>query len=131
MTRTLAWVAVASTVLLVSCGGGGDGGGGGAATSAPVSTGYFIDSPVQGLGYNTTSGLSGHTGPNGEFQYRVGDVVNFTMGGTTIGSAAGQPHKLQRREPNRARADHQTGFASLQTAPLHGVAADGEGFHEC
>jgi hypothetical protein len=57
-----------------------------------VSTGYFIDSPVQGLGYNTTpSGLSGLTGPNGEFQYRAGDVVNFTLGGMTIGAAAGQP----------------------------------------
>ena len=91
MNHISAWCTAGFAVLLVSCGGGGDGGGGGAATSAPVSTGYFVDSPVQGLGYNTTSGLSGVTGPNGEFQYRSGDVVNFTIGGTTIGSAAGQP----------------------------------------
>ena len=90
MNHTLAWFAAGCTVLLVAC-GGGDGGGGGATTSEPVSTGYFVDSPVQGLGYNTTSGLSGATGPNGEFQYRSGDVVNFTIGGTTIGTAAGQP----------------------------------------
>jgi hypothetical protein len=89
MNHISAWFTAGFAILLVSCGGGGDGGS--ATTSAPVSTGYFVDSPVQGLGYDTTSGLSGVTGPNGEFQYRSGDVVNFTIGGTTIGSAAGQP----------------------------------------
>jgi len=69
--------AIIAVFFLVSCGGGDGGGGGG--TAAPL-TGVFIDSPVQGLPYSTTSGLSGRTGPNGEFQYRSGDRVTFGSG---------------------------------------------------
>jgi len=72
--------------VLVSC-GGGDGDGGGVATS----TGVFLDSPVQGLTYSTRpSGPSGLTGPNGEFSYRAGDTVIFSIGGRVIGEAPGQ-----------------------------------------
>jgi hypothetical protein len=72
---------------LTAC-GGGDGGGGGI---PPPSTGVFIDSPVQGLTYSSTpSGLSGLTGPNGEFLYRAGDAVTFSIGGQFIGQAPGQ-----------------------------------------
>ena len=75
---------------LVSCGGGGgDGGGGSVATT---STGVFIDSPVQGLTYSSApSGLSGLTGPNGEFLYRAGDLVAFSIGGRFIAEVPGQP----------------------------------------
>ena len=87
------WFNSLSVVLVISftltaC-GGGDGGGGG---TPPPSTGVFIDSPVQGLTYSSTpSGLSGLTGPNGEFLYRVGDLVAFSIGGRQIGAATGQP----------------------------------------
>lgn len=74
--------------VLVSCGGGGGDGGGSVANS----TGVFIDSPVQGLPYRSTpSGVSGLTGPNGEFQYRAGDRVEFHIGTQLIGDAPGQP----------------------------------------
>jgi hypothetical protein len=43
----------------------------------PLETGYFIDAPVQGLAYTTTSGLSGLTGVDGSFQYRSSDRVTF------------------------------------------------------
>ena len=70
---------------LVSC-GGGDGG------SVTPSTGVFLDSPVQGLTYSSApSGLSGLTGPKGEFLYRAGDSVTFSVGGRVIGAAPGQP----------------------------------------
>ena len=79
------------SLVLVSCGGGASSDGGGGGTPAPL-TGAFIDSPVQGLPYTTRpSGLSGKTGPNGEFQYRPGDFVVF-FGNTVLSiEAPGQP----------------------------------------
>lgn len=72
-----ALLAVMVSLLLVSCGGGGDSGGTPVASSVPL-TGVLIDGPVQGLAYTASpSGLSGRTGPNGEFQYRPGDYLNF------------------------------------------------------
>jgi hypothetical protein len=69
-------------LTLTACGGGGDGGGGG---TPPPLTGVFIDSPVQGLSYSSApSGLSGLTGPNGEFLYRAGDRVTFSIGGYVL-----------------------------------------------
>ena len=76
-------------LALTACGGGGDGG---TQPVAAPSTGVFIDSPVQGLPYTSMpSGLSGLTGANGEFLYRSGDFVRFSMGGSTIGEVLGQP----------------------------------------
>lgn len=47
-----------------------------AASATEVHTGYFIDSPVTGLYYQTSSELSGTTN-KGAFNYRSGDVVRF------------------------------------------------------
>ncbi len=49
------------------------------ANNAEVHTGYFIDSPVSGLYYKTSSELSGKT-DKGAFQYRSGDVISFFLG---------------------------------------------------
>lgn len=46
---------------------------------AEVKTGYFIDAPVTGLFYSTSSNLSGTT-EKGAFQFRDGDIVNFYLG---------------------------------------------------
>ena len=82
-------VVVVMSLTLTACGGGGDGG---TQPVAAPSTGVFIDSPVQGLTYSSSpSGLSGLTGPNGEFLYRAGDLVAFSIGGRQIGAAPGQP----------------------------------------
>lgn len=50
------------------------------------STGYFVDAPVQGIQYTTSSGLTGVTGVGGSFSYAPGDTVTFTVGNVTIGS---------------------------------------------
>jgi hypothetical protein len=70
----------------------GDGDGeGGPTSSPPPSTGNFVDSPVHGLQYSASpSGLSGVTSEDGEFQYRSGDKVTFTLGRVTIGTAPAQ-----------------------------------------
>lgn len=79
-------LAVAASLLLTACGGGGDSPGPLSSPPAPL-TGVLVDSPVQGLSYTTDpSGLSGRTGPKGEFQYQPGDHITFPgllIGATT------------------------------------------------
>lgn len=79
--------AVGLTALISACGGGSDGGGGTPPTASP-STGVFIDSPVQGLGYSCApSGLSGLTNANGQYNFLPGDTATFTLYGRPIGAA--------------------------------------------
>ncbi|RAH17679.1 chromosome partitioning protein ParA, partial [Vibrio vulnificus] len=52
--------------------------------AATPKTGYFIDSPVTGLYYKTSSNLSGTT-HKGAFQYHPGDVVSFFLGNDDSG----------------------------------------------
>ena len=74
--------------VLAACSAGGDGGGGGTTPAASPSVGVFIDSPVQGLGYNSTpSGLSGLTNASGQYNYLPGDTVTFNLYGRSIGAA--------------------------------------------
>jgi uncharacterized protein len=51
--------------------------------------GVFYDSPVQGLDYQTQT-LTGLTNEKGEFKYREGETVTFSVGGLVLGSAAGR-----------------------------------------
>lgn len=55
---------------------------------AKQKTGVFIEGPVKGLRFATTSG-SGVTNERGEFTYRDGESVTFSVGGITLGSATG------------------------------------------
>lgn len=75
----------ASLGLLAACGGGGGEGGG----SAPgASVGVLLDAEVQGVSYVAApSNLSGVTNSKGEYNYRTGDTVTFSLGGIEIGSA--------------------------------------------
>jgi hypothetical protein len=50
--------------------------------------GTFIDSPVQGLHYETDT-HSGTTDENGRFYYARGELVMFSMGGIYLGQAQG------------------------------------------
>ncbi len=88
---------VVFALFLAACGGGG---GDSASTPGPtptptptpaptpappektqeVFTGAFIDSPVQGLHYSTTSGHSGTTNQAGEYDFEAGDSVIFKVG---------------------------------------------------
>lgn len=66
--------------VLAACGGGG----GGSSTPA-VSTGVLTDSPVAGVTYSTSpSNQAGTTNTNGEYNYRAGDTVTFTLGGVAL-----------------------------------------------
>ncbi len=81
------------SLLLSGCGGGMDlssllGKPESAANASAVpQTGQFIDSAVQGLGYVTSSGLSGTTDSQGRFQFLAGDTITFRIAGVDIGTA--------------------------------------------
>ena len=68
-----------------SSSGGDDGDIEPSGSASATTSGQFIDSTVEGLRYQTDSGLSGVTGEDGEFDYREGDRVTFRMGGVEIG----------------------------------------------
>jgi hypothetical protein len=55
----------------------------------PITTGVFIDAPVEGLYYETET-LSGLTNSDGEFQYRSGETVSFMLGDIELGSVEGE-----------------------------------------
>ena len=96
----------AGVVVLGALAGGGGGSGGGSASSTdttdssnnnnsgstpttPALIGRLLDSAVAGASYSTTSGLNGTTNANGEFSYREGDQVSFTIGSVLLGKANG------------------------------------------
>ncbi|WP_111657355.1 hypothetical protein [Isoalcanivorax indicus] len=80
------WTVLAAVLLIAACGGGGSGGGkGGGGTT---STGVFLDAEVEGLTWHASpSGLAGTTNAAGEFLYRDGDTVSFSVGAILLGSA--------------------------------------------
>jgi len=78
-------VAAISASLLTACGGGGSDD---TTPSAPVLTGTFIDSPVEGLRYETPT-QSGLTNEFGEFIYLEGESITFHLGGTQLGVTQG------------------------------------------
>lgn len=67
--RHLSVLAVACS--LVACGG----------SDPDIRQGVFVDAPVEGLTYTTSSGLSGTTDATGAFRYVAGDKVTFALGG--------------------------------------------------
>jgi hypothetical protein len=61
---------------------------GGAAPETKVGT--LVDGPVANVAYKTTSGLEGFTNKKGEFQYKDGDHVIFSVNKVKLGEAEGQ-----------------------------------------
>lgn len=50
----------------------------------------LIDGAVEGVEYTTTSGLHGFTEEDGNFSFREGDDITFTVGGVTLGTATAE-----------------------------------------
>lgn len=80
-----------SMALLAACGGGGgsDDDAPPVETSEDRLTGQFLDSPVEGLRYQT-GGRTGETNANGEFEYVAGHTVSFFIGDVLLGSVIGR-----------------------------------------
>lgn len=63
-------------MVLTACGGGGTDG----HSSSAQLQGYFRDSAVSGLTYQTSSNVTGTTRPDGGFDYNPGDTITFSLG---------------------------------------------------
>lgn len=95
MNKKSIWMIVAA-ICVSACGGGGGGGSAPPPVSPPppppppssVLSGQFKDANVNGLSYSTPS-RSGITDAMGTFSYEAGEMVEFSVGGVVIGSAAG------------------------------------------
>lgn len=83
--RTIAAIGIAALVATLFACSGGDSG------STTPSTGKFTDaSGVAGIQYQTAS-QSGLTGIGGEFNYKTGESVTFSVGDVIIGQAPAAP----------------------------------------
>ena len=80
----------AVVIGLIGCGGSGDGVGSNSAPMSGIQEGVFVDSPVQGLHYETNT-QSGTTDANGKFFYMEGETVTFSMGDLVLGEALAAP----------------------------------------
>lgn len=82
-------VATIATVSIIWTGCGGGGGGSNGSTSPTVNSGAFVDSPVEGLEYETAT-QSGLTDENGTFKYVAGETVAFYIGDIALGEGPAQ-----------------------------------------
>jgi para-nitrobenzyl esterase len=74
----LSFIFILGLVLFISC-----------SSSSDPQSGTFVDAPVAGLNYSTPT-TSGTTDANGRFTYYANETVTFSVGGLTLGSAAGK-----------------------------------------
>ncbi len=74
---------VVAAAALVGCGSSDS-----SSSNDTTQTGTFVDAPVVGLSYQTPS-ISGQTDSKGQFKYKEGESVTFTLGSTVIGSVSG------------------------------------------
>ncbi len=90
MNFVLSKSAIIAPVFLVIVGCGGASDDGDPAASGDTSfTGALIDSPVSGVSYATDT-LSGLTSSSGQFEYKAGETVTFSIGDIVLGSNKGQ-----------------------------------------
>ena len=73
-------------IILMTTIGCSSGGGSG---STPL-TGVFLDSPVDGLGYETDT-IQSVTGPGGVFSYHRGESIRFFIGDIELGVTEAMP----------------------------------------
>ena len=76
-------VTAACATLLSACGGSDSGSG---EVASEPKTGVFVDSPVENLTYKTAS-QSGKTNAQGEFKYKDGETVTFSIGDVKLPAA--------------------------------------------
>ena len=111
------WVILLALPIFAACGGGGSSPPpptGGPPPPPATEVGVFIDSPVEGLGYQSGGRNPGTTDAEGMFVYEVGQTLSFSVGGVRLGTgkdrgighrstpAEGGPSLARRRSSTRA-----------------------------
>lgn len=81
-TKLLGSAALSALLLTGFSGCGSD-------SSTATSTGYYVDSAVEGVDYTTSTGLSGITGSDGAFSFHGGDSVTFKIGDLVLRTQSG------------------------------------------
>ncbi|HEX6592637.1 MAG TPA: hypothetical protein VF050_11605, partial [Moraxellaceae bacterium] len=95
-----------------------------------AATGVFLDSAVSGISYKGSES-SGITGANGEYNYKPGETITFSIGGVTLGSAKGTGKLLLKDLDNGLDGSGQPNKVSvnraifLQTLDEDGDASNG------
>lgn len=79
--KKISAIAVAVGLVLTGCGGEGSNSGATKPLTPSTTTNKFIDAAVEGIYYNTSSGLNGITNSEGEFTAKTDDTVTFFIGG--------------------------------------------------
>ncbi len=79
-------VITALGATMIGCGGGSGGN-----PAVNLDQGVFRDANVDGLSYSTSSGISDTTNNGGLFDYQTGDVITFSIGDITLGTATAMP----------------------------------------
>lgn len=73
-------ILILSLLLIIGCSGGSH-------NNPTILTGIFVDSPVEGLTYETST-QSGMTNSRGEFNYIAGETVTFYLADILLGSCS-------------------------------------------
>lgn len=80
-------IVLSLSVIISGCKSGDNGA---VTPSTPILEGVFIDSPVEGLEYETPT-HTGMTDENGTFMYHDGDTMRFYIGDVLLGEAMAKP----------------------------------------
>ena len=83
MKKTLLCIALAG--LLSACGGSDDNASTPPANNVGTQTGVLTDGIISGVTYITSSGATGVTNDNGEFNFNEGETVKFYIGDVQLG----------------------------------------------
>ena len=103
MKHTIKSSLIAASAIIFSACGGGDSS---TPSSAPeTTTGIFVDSPVEAISYECSSGTTGITNSSGEFTCKTGDTITFTLGSFEVGNCTvGEIISPRNLYPNNAVA---------------------------
>lgn len=85
--------------------------------------GTFADSPVSGLSYETSSGLSGVTDAQGRFRFQAGDTITLRIAGVDIGTV---PASTLLTPASLAGGDEDSARFSNLLVMLQSLDADGD-----
>ena len=104
-TTSIILSTVAIGISLAGCGS--------SSSTDNTTTGYFIDAGVQNAHYKTSSGREGVTNSQGEFKYKAGESVTFSLGKLQLGTAVPSTDGLI--TPNNLSDQNNTVVLMLQT----------------
>lgn len=79
------YLAIVTSLLLSGCGNGSSAKNSSVDLNSDVLTGTFVDAPVKGLRYITTT-QDNYTDENGEFKYKAGETIEFKLGNLSLGT---------------------------------------------